>query len=171
LNTPPPGIGAKAPHHHHPRDYGRAAEAFVMLALASLTIRFVPFRRFAWWLGRVVPAPATTPSHPEAANSRMTGIGAPPPLARAVSLAVERAARRTWWEPTCLARAMAGRALLAWRGIPATVTLGVAPGKDGAPLTAHAWLVCGEATLLGGKVAPAFHPIAHFKSTTKRGPA
>ncbi|WP_413207317.1 lasso peptide biosynthesis B2 protein [Rhodospirillum sp. A1_3_36] len=164
MNIHPPGTKNRPPHR--PGDYGRAAEAFIMLALASLTIRFIPFRYFSRWLGQVEAAgsPAQDPASETAEG------GAPPPLAWSVALAVKRAARRAWWHPTCLARAMAGRALLTWRGIPATVTFGVSPGKDGAPLTAHAWLVCGEATLLGGEAAPTFHPIAHFKSPAKGDP-
>lgn len=76
------------------------------------------------------------------------GKAAPPALAVRVSWSIDVAARLVP-RPTCLVRAMAGRQLLALKGYGSDVHVGVAQAS-GAGFEAHAWLVSGGHTVLGG---------------------
>jgi hypothetical protein len=67
-------------------------------------------------------------------------------------------ALRVPWRTTCLVQAVAGYLLLKRRGIAATIRFGVTKNEDG--LAAHAWLIVGDQTVLGGEVAPGFKPLA-----------
>lgn len=98
---------------------------------------------------RLLPAVA-----PEAAID----VGA----ARQVARDVTRAA---WLVPfaSCLTQAVAGQVLLARRGIPADIQLGVRRGRR-QTLKAHAWLLCDSKIVLGGdpEAVQQFAPIARF---------
>ncbi len=48
--------------------------------------------------------------------------------------------------------------MLKRRGIAATIRFGVTKHEDG--LAAHAWLIVGDQTVLGGEIAPGFQPLA-----------
>lgn len=65
--------------------------------------------------------------------------------------AVQRAARRLPFRPTCLEQALALEHLLRSAGLQASVVLGVR--RVGATLDAHAWLEHGGQALLGGPPA------------------
>ncbi|WP_029031784.1 lasso peptide biosynthesis B2 protein [Salinarimonas rosea] len=53
---------------------------------------------------------------------------------------------------TCLTRALSGQALLARRGAASTVLVSLSPG-DGSRPSPHAWLLCNDTILLGGRSA------------------
>jgi hypothetical protein len=57
----------------------------------------------------------------------------------------------------CLAQAVAMQRMLAKRGLPAVVEIGVA--KTDEKLAAHAWLVCDGEIVIGGDQAGAFVPL------------
>ena len=63
--------------------------------------------------------------------------------------AVEAAGRRLPRASTCLTRALASQVLLARRGYPALVRIGVAGGGESG-LEAHAWVESGGEVLVGG---------------------
>ncbi|MGB8600670.1 MAG: lasso peptide biosynthesis B2 protein [Rhizomicrobium sp.] len=130
------------------------AETLLALALAWVLVFAVPFRRTAAWLGQ-----AGAPGSAAAAI-------APDQLLRARSVC-RRAARlapRVPWRTSCLVQAVAGCLLLRRRGIAATIRLGVKKG-DGA-LSAHAWLMVGGQTVLGGDAAEGFTPLADIGDVT-----
>ena len=83
------------------------------------------------------------------------------PVSLGVRGALRAAARRLPWRTTCLARAMAGRMMLAWRGTPSTLVLGVA--SDGKRVSAHAWLMTGDGYVCGGRDARRFRPLAAMR--------
>lgn len=139
-----------------PNEVAQAGEAWVWLAVAAASLRLVPFRHVARWLGAVAPG--------EDGGSGV-GVASTDALraqAWACARAVNRAARRSPWRTTCLIRAMAGRAMLRRRGMPCTLYLGVAPGGAERRLRAHAWLSAGGEIILGGQEASAFRAIARF---------
>jgi hypothetical protein len=68
-----------------------------------------------------------------------------------------RVAARTVPGAACLAQAVAMQRMLARRGRPSSVELGVA--KNHAGLEAHAWLVCDGEIVIGGEQAGAFVPL------------
>ena len=81
------------------------------------------------------------------------------PLGRRTNaVAVERVGR--WTKSTCLTRALACRLMLARRGEPSVVRLGVA--KDGDAFAAHAWLESGAEILTGADGHERFAVIASF---------
>jgi hypothetical protein len=58
-------------------------------------------------------------------------------------------------------QALAGSLLLKRRGITAVVRFGVTTQKTG--LAAHAWLIVGGQTVLGGEAAADFVPLADLR--------
>jgi hypothetical protein len=132
------------------------AQVFVMLGLARLTLRVLPFRRLAQHLG---------PLHEE------TPAEAPPDhlaQARRVALAIARVSSYTPWESNCFPQALTAKFWLRRRAIPTTLYLGVALNKteaDGSPhaaMEAHAWLRCGPLLVTGGRGHERFTVTAHF---------
>jgi hypothetical protein len=88
---------------------------------------------------------------------RAAGGAASTVPAERITWAVAAVARRIP-RATCLTQALAATLLLAWRGHPATLRLGVAKRDDGS-LHAHAWLECGGIILLGEPEEGAFAPL------------
>lgn len=132
-------------------------EALAGLAVASLLLRALPFRRVAPLLGPVSPAGAPfAHCEPDAAQRKQ---------ALRVGAAVRRAARLLPWPALCLPQAMAAKAMLARRGLRATLHLGAHPGggasvEDG--LHAHAWLMLGPVEVTGGSERRAFAELVRF---------
>ena len=131
-------------------------EVFVLLGVAWLALRVVPFRRLARRLGSL---------HSE------TSTDAPPAqLAQAqrVRLAIARVAPRTPWESNCFPQALAAKFWLQRHGIPSTLYLGVALNKtddsapEQAPMEAHAWLRCGPLVVTGARGSERFTVVARF---------
>jgi len=123
-----------------------AAETLIALTLAWVLVFVLPFRLLSRILSRGGDAVRPTPP---AARER----------ARAATRRVQRwAPRFPLGKTTCLVRAVAGWLLLARRGIAAHIRFGVR--KEQGVVQAHAWLMVGEETLLGGAQAEGFQPIA-----------
>lgn len=79
--------------------------------------------------------------------------------ARMLARRLNRIADRLPWTSTCLVRALAGRMLLAHRGLHGgRVRFGVRREGDG--LAAHAWLILGPVVLLGDNVEEDYKPLA-----------
>lgn len=121
-------------------------EALAWLALASLSIRLVPFSRLAPLFG--------SPRAADEGGAEPSATHGPDPsqraAARRIGRAVERAARLAPWSARCLPQAMAAKAMLACRGMHACLHLGAATIKDPPGLAAHAWLTLGPMTVVGG---------------------
>lgn len=139
------------------RAFVGAGETVLALAAAWVLVFAVPFRRTAAGIGRVsVPA----------------GIDVlPPPVrarARYVCRRTARIARRVPWRTSCLVQAVAGWMLLKRRGIAATIRLGVKQDAGSGSLAAHAWLIVGGETVLGGAAAEGFAPLADMGARAAR---
>lgn len=105
-------------------------ELWAMLWIAEAMIRLLPYRRYA----RLVQA--------------MNGSGdAPLQQARRVRRRLDVAARWLPWQPLCLVRAIAARAILGRRGFTSILSLGV--DIAAADLAAHAWLTAGGIIVTG----------------------
>jgi hypothetical protein len=119
------------------------AETMVIIIVAQLVIKFVPFRRYCHWL------------------RAMDGQGiAPELLTLRLQRVINLACRILPWEALCLPRAIAAKTMLAWRGYASVLTLGVAD-VDGA-MTAHAWLTASDIIVSGRDGMDRFHELAHF---------
>lgn len=115
-----------------------AVEALILLGVARASVRTLPFRLVARWLGRrqtaLHPPDETLDQSPDAAR---------------VAQAVVRVSGKTPWRSNCLAQAIAGHWMLRRRGIDSFLYLGV--GRNAQQhFDAHAWLRANCETILGG---------------------
>jgi hypothetical protein len=119
-----------------------AGVAVVALILADLAVRFVPFAVIA----RRIEGPLrqVSPDDPIAVGR--------------VKWAIDAAHRRLPWNVRCLATAIAANRLLARRGIPSELWLGVRNSMP-APIDAHAWLVAGGQVVTGEAEQTTFQPL------------
>jgi transglutaminase superfamily protein len=124
-------------------------EAVFWLAIAGAAIPAIPFR----WTRRFFALKQGSAGTVPGPEMRV--------LARRVGWAVRTASTRTPWQNACLARSLAGAAMLRRRGIPADVVMGVANIGGGA-FTAHAWLSSGGDILTGGRGHEGYRVIANF---------
>lgn len=132
------------------------AQVFVMLGLAWLALRVIPFRRLALRLGSLHEETSI-----DVADAHLA-------QARRVALAIARISPHTPWESNCFPQALTAKFWLRRRGIPTTLYLGVAltqSGVDGSNRTemeAHAWLRCGPFFVTGGRSHERFTVTARF---------
>jgi hypothetical protein len=140
----------------------RVLEAAVTLTAVQLLVRIVPFSLLSRLLERV--AARCLRKCLRRGRSSDRPATAPDPRVPSISRAIAAAACRLPWPSTCLTQAIAGRLMLAWRGVPAALVIGVR--KDAGVFAAHAWLLCADGIVCGGTEAPEYHPIAAF---TTRG--
>jgi hypothetical protein len=128
-------------------------EAAAALLWARGSLLLVPFARLAARLG---VSRAETP--------RESSLGQSAEAVR-VRWALGAAARRLPWRSSCLVRALAGRRMLARRGVPCTLYLGVR--RAGGSVEAHAWLRCGGGYVSGDDVMAGFTPIYSYASPAR----
>lgn len=130
----------------------RVVEAIVVLTAARVALLVLPFS----WIAAAVGTVDAAGGHDQ--PSRATAD----PVSLGVRGALRAGVRRLPWHSTCLVRAMAGRAMLAWRGTPSTLVIGV--DSDGTTISAHAWLVTADGCVCGGREASRFRPLAAIRS-------
>ena len=119
-------------------------EAILLLGLARVAVRTVPFRRLAPWLAR---APESGPADPA--------------LLLRVHRAGTMAAHHVPWNAVCLPQAMAAKMMLARRGCGSSLHLGAGCDAHRA-VTAHAWLAVEGTVVVGGAGRRAVTPLARF---------
>lgn len=83
--------------------------------------------------------------------------------AEGVARAVEAASRGAPGVKTCLAQALAAQAMLARRGCPALLHIGVTKGEQGR-LQAHAWVESEGEAVLGAPKPGRYTTLASFKA-------
>jgi hypothetical protein len=123
-------------------------EAVAWLALGRAAIRLLSFQQMAGLLGL-------------AQGDGLMEVGpGMPKVAANIGWAVRTFAARTHGSATCLVQTLAGAAMLRRRGIPCTLSLGIARNVNG--ITAHAWLGCGDVILTGAAGRERFTMISSF---------
>ena len=132
------------------------AEAAVLLLLARVALRIVPFQRLARRLGSVV-----VPADPRVRQAQAQSAAADVAVAREIGWAVTRASRHVPFRAVCLPQAIAARMMLARRGIASVMHFGAAKGRD-KPIDAHAWLDAAGVEVTGFPVGAEFAEIACF---------
>ena len=85
-----------------------------------------------------------------------------------VKRALRRVSRNVPWDCKCLAQALAGKAMLSRRGLPATLFIGVTR-DDQREFRAHAWLKSGAAFISGGEGHEAYTVMSGFSAVKKAG--
>jgi hypothetical protein len=102
--------------------------AIVSLIKARIVVTFVPLRKIL--------------------QPVMLRTNATPPDSEKISWAVETAGRIVPTGENCLVRAIAGREMLARRGVSSQIRLGIAKNSPDI-LKGHAWLECGDKIITG----------------------
>ena len=125
-------------------------EAVVALGLARLLILTIPFR----W---IVPRLEARPRHRAQMAHRAASI-------RQIEQVLGVVSRRTPWRSNCLAQGLAGKAMLARRGIASELSLGVA--REDNRLAAHAWLQCDGRVITGAEGRERYTVISTFGGET-----
>jgi hypothetical protein len=120
-------------------------KAALLLEAIKLGMVLLPFRTLRRLAGRAAGAPARRPRRGYASAERVTW-------------AVEAASRHTPGVKSCLNQALAAQVLLARRGHPALVRIGVARGEGGR-FQAHAWVESGGEVVVGGSGHERFTPL------------
>lgn len=106
------------------------ASAVISVIKARITVMFVPVRK--------ILQPGARQTEAAFADTDAAKIG----------WAVEMAARIVPTAKNCLVRAIAGRDMLARRGVSSKIRLGIAKNSPDA-LSGHAWLECGNRIVTG----------------------
>jgi hypothetical protein len=128
-----------------PAQWPLLAEALATLALASIAIRLLPFRKVA----------AAASDHGRDAR------GTDPETVQRVAWAVRAWANRVPWRTVCFQKGLALHLMLRRRGIASVLLYGVSPRVDD-KLAAHVWIDVGGETVMGGAEAPRFACLARF---------
>ena len=119
------------------------AQLLLVMIVAELLVRMLPFRRFAPLVGRMRgDAPA------------------PPALAARVRRLTLKAGDWLPWDAKCLVRSIAGRTVLGWRGYASELSLGL--DIDGPALAAHAWLEAGGIVVSGADEMRKFREVTRL---------
>jgi hypothetical protein len=120
------------------------AEALAALALASLAIALLPFRRVAVFASSAGRGPARSDAETvRRARSALIGWS-----------------RRVPWRAVCFQKGLALHWMLRRRGIRSVLLYGVRQDGDG--LAAHVWIDVDGETVIGGEEAPTFACLARF---------
>jgi hypothetical protein len=127
-------------------------EAMLWLGIARSAILTIPFR----WTTRLF---ALKPGEAGADAVNPSSFA----VAQRIGWALRAASGRSPWHSTCLAQALAGTSMLRRRGIPGTLTMGVArSAAESSGLEAHAWLSCSNIILTGADGCARYRVIAKF---------
>jgi hypothetical protein len=132
----------------------------VWLGLARAALLTIPFR----WTTRLFALEAGEEQASPGETSREA--------AERIGWALRTAAGRVPWQSTCLTQALAGCGMLRRRGIPATMSMGVAKASHAADgIEAHAWLSCAGVVLTGAGTHERFQVVARFTGAPPRRPS
>lgn len=124
------------------------SEAMLGLAIASLSLKFLPFRRVAAFASR--PLKRRRPGESEEAA-----------IIVEVRWAVRASSRRAPWRAKCFEQGLTAVWMLRRRGIVATLHYGMARNEESG-LKAHVWVRAGEQDVIGCATASAFNEVARF---------
>lgn len=137
------------------RDKRLLAEALIRSAGAWISIRLTPYNIWRSALGTPVALGDRLPVSPSGAR-----------VAADVAKAHARIATRFRGWFTCLMLALSARDMLAARGVASLLVLGVRlhdqSGASAGAMGAHAWVVCGEAVIVGEQERAGHTPVAAY---------
>ena len=135
------------------RDRMLLLEAVMRLAMARLSLIFVPFSVLASRLGAVERADPDSSVAPPLPLQQQEAV-------RKIGWAVTRAARYIPFRAVCLPQAIAAKAMLRRRGIASVMHFGVAKTRE--KMDAHAWLDAGRIEVTGYPVEASYVEVARF---------
>lgn len=130
---------------------GLLLEAALMLTLARLALRLVPFRQLNPFFNRPVRGSQVNGRRRES-------------LRKEVAWAIDRTAKILPGETVCFPRGIAAQALLRRRGVGTTLYYGVTTG-NGNGSTAHVWVQDDAQGVVGHHDIEAYHILARYPET------
>ena len=141
---------------HTAREYCVFAEAWLLLGLSRSLIFFRPFRKLLPLLGKQI-------SQSEAEQSA-SELVASEGLLKIIQISILRAARRSPWRTKCFEQALTARMMLRRRHIKSVIFFGVNINseKKDKKMTAHAWLICSDFVVTGGRNNNAYAVVGRF---------
>jgi hypothetical protein len=131
--------------------YSLFAEAWLLTAFARLLLLTVSFKKLTPLLGKQVN---------KKEGQTLTILGN---RYKAISMAIERAARYSPWRVACFEQAIAAKLMLKFRGEGSTVNFGVKKTAD-EKMLAHAWVICNNELITGGKDYEGFVIVNSFEN-------
>jgi hypothetical protein len=140
------------------RDWLRAAEALVLLALFRVCLAVVPVHKImkAVTRERVGAGGSASGAGEHEASERDVAI------AMQARWAIEAVHRHSPVEFVCFPQTLAGYVMLRRRRVASTMVYGVARSPQG-ELTAHTWLLVGNRTVVGGEGSGAFAEVERWR--------
>ncbi len=132
-------------------------EAAVDLLRALYAVKRKPFREIAALF-------TGTGAQPQ----QIAAAGDQAQIALHVGWAIRVISRRISAHATCLVQAEAARSMLARRGLPSTLYIGVSTPKEGQDFNGHAWLRCHHIVVTGAKQSSHYRPICWFPPSESR---
>ena len=127
-------------------------EAVFFLGAARALIKILPFRR----VRKLITGREQAEGGPSSAESleRVERVGR----------MIRAASRRLPWQCLCLTQALAGKLMLARRGIESTVYIGVKKDPSKEVLESHAWLKWQDRCITGARGHENFTIMTDFKA-------
>ena len=138
------------------REYCFFLEAWILLAFSRSLIFFRPFRKLLPFLGKQIPKPEAEQAASEPVASEA--------LLKIIQISILRAGHRSPWRTMCFEQALTARMMLHRRHIKSVIFFGVNINseKKNKQITAHAWLICSDFTVTGGKNNQMFTVVGRF---------
>lgn len=132
------------------KDFFLFCEAWVLIALSRLILVFIPFRKILPLLGTQVTL------HEEVDKTKNEF--------QYIRSAIARACRYSFWRTECFEQALCAKLMLKLRREKSTIYFGVKKDESEMEFLAHAWLVCREEIITGGKNSDTFVVLSSFRS-------
>lgn len=125
-------------------------ETFGLLLFSKLLILFIPLRKVAPYLGDL---------NGEVRKELSSGETL---IAEKIMVFICKVGNNMPWKSVCLDQALACMILLKKKKIPYSLYLGVKKDEANQKLMAHAWVLCGDKILIGGRRSLQFTVVARF---------
>lgn len=139
------------------RDHLILIEALLALAVASISIRLLPFRRVARIASGRHTESGITKSADEDEVSRLCW-------------AVDVWSRRVPWRAVCFQRGLAAHLMLRRRGLGSILHYGIARPEHSEALATHVWISLDGRLLLGGKESWKYTCVSTFPAASAGQP-
>ena len=121
----------------------------IVLGIAQLLVKFVPFRRLSTYLGNL-----NKESDFHLSRKQLREV-------RRVQWSLNRVSTLLPWQSACLMKAITAKFLLSQRRTDTTLYLGAVLNPEKG-LDAHAWLRCGSVFVTGGASHDSYRVLASF---------
>ncbi len=130
------------------KDIFTFAEALSILALARFILIFVPFSKILPFMGN----PVSETGNVDGGKKELQNL----------RIAIARACNYSFWRTKCFEQALCAKLMLKCRKKDSTIVFGVKKDAHTQEFSAHAWVVCNEEIVTGGRQAGEFQIISRF---------